>query len=157
MNARRSRYTYPWVGAATWATATTTTTLIAVRTPPDVLSWARQGGEPNTVQRDTLAEIAPALIGVGGLILLIAFATRAISARRLPLVALPVVFRALRTDAGIVVLGACAFMLLHLVQTTTADGTLLFEDLNNPDYRAWARRQEQEELRRRIQAVLDAE
>jgi len=129
MNARRPRYTYPWVGAATWAAATTTVTMIAVRTPPDVLSWARQGGEPTTVQRDTLALIAPALVGIGGLILLIAFAMRTAVARRLPLVALPVVFRALRTDAGIVILGTCALMLLHLIHTVAADGSVATEDL----------------------------
>lgn len=103
--------------------------MIAVRTRPDVFSWARQGGEPTTVQRDALATIAPLLVGIGGLIVLIAFAVRTVVARRIPIVALPLVFRALRTDAGIVVLGACAFMLLHLVQTTTADGTLLPKDL----------------------------
>lgn len=129
MNARRPRYTYPWVGAATWAAATTTAIMIAVRTPPDILSWARQGGEPITVQRDTLAMIAPALVGISGLILLIAFAVRTVVARRFPLVALPVEFRALRTDAGIVILGTCALMLSHLVRTVTTNGPVAPEDL----------------------------
>lgn len=128
MNKRRPRYRYPWVGAATWAAATTTATLIAVRTPPDILSWARQGTSPTTIQRDTLAAVAPALVGIGGLIVLIAFAVRTVLTQRLPLVAVPIVFRALRADAGIVIIGACALMMLQLVQTITPDGTLTSED-----------------------------
>lgn len=129
VNTRRPRYTYPWVGAATWAAATTTASIIAVRTPPDILSWARSGGEPLTMHRDTLATIAPALIGLGGLIVLMAFAVRAVLTRRFPLPALPIVFRALRADAGIVVLAACALMTLQLVHTITADGALASEDI----------------------------
>lgn len=129
MNTRRPRYTYPWVGAATWAAATTAATIIAVHTPPDILSWARQGAEPITIQRDTLATVAPALIGIGGLIVLIAFAVRAVLTWRFPILALPVQFRALRADAGIVILSACALMMLQLARTIAADGTLASEDV----------------------------
>lgn len=73
--------------------------------------------------------VAPAMVGVGGLILLIAFAVRGVVDRRGTTIALPAVFRALRTDAGVIVLGACALMLLHVVRAITADGTIAFEDL----------------------------
>ncbi|MCJ1714827.1 hypothetical protein ACLBWP_01245 [Microbacterium sp. M1A1_1b] len=124
MNTRRPRYTYPWVGAATWAAATVTVTFLAVRTPPGILSLDRQDGEPITIGRNSLAAIAPALVGVCGLIVFIAFAVRTVLNRRFPLVALPAVFRALRADAAVVVLSACALMMIQLVQNMAEDGTL---------------------------------
>lgn len=124
MNTRRPRYTYPWVGAATWAAATTTATIIAVRTPHDLLSWGRQGASPNVFQRDDLATAGPGLIGVGGAIVLIAFIIRTLLAKRTPLLELPAPFRALRADAGIVAIAAVAFLLLYLARTVTAAGEL---------------------------------
>jgi hypothetical protein len=124
MNARRPRYTYPWVGAATWAAATIIATIITVRTPSDVLSWGRQGSSPTVFQRDDLAAAGPGLIGIGGAIVLIAFIVRTVLTKRFPPLEVPVRFRALRADAGIVAIAAVAFLLLYLARTITATGEL---------------------------------